>query len=206
MVGRRQIRPLPATRANARCAHYSLACGRHPLTYQKRILVIAREEMAMAKRSFNPRLVKIHRSYQVVEIANLYGTHKNLVRAWIKQGLSTIDESKPYLIRGDQLRFFLEARRSKNKCKCKIDEIYCVKCRSAKKPLGNMVDYNQSVNGGISNIMGICPDCGSRIFRCTSERTFKLIQHCFEVTIPIAQQRIDAVNLPIVNSDFKQGE
>lgn len=159
----------------------------------------------MAKRSFNPRLVKIHRTYQVVEIANLFGIHKNSVRVWIKQGLSRIDESKPYLIRGDRLRQFLEERRSKNKCKCQIDEIYCVKCRSAKKPFGNMVDYNQSIKGGISNIMGICPDCGSRIFRRTSERTFKLIQHRFEVTIPIAQQRINAVELAIVNSDLKTG-
>lgn len=160
----------------------------------------------MANRSFNPRLVKIHRSYLVVEVANIFGIHKNSVRAWIKKGLSTIDKSKPYLIRGDRLRQFLEARRNKNKCKCQIDEIYCVKCRTPKKPLGNMVDYYPSIQGGISNIMGLCPDCGSRIFRRTSERTIELIRHCLEVTIPIANQRIDAVDLPIVNSDFNQGE
>lgn len=147
----------------------------------------------MAKRSFNPRLVKTNRSYQVGDIANLFGVHKNSVRAWIKQGLSTIDEFKPYLIRGDRLRQFLEARRRKNKCKCSIDEIYCVRCRAPKKPLGNMADYRPSVNGGISCIMGLCPDCGSRIFRRTSERTIELIRHCLEVTIPIVKQRIDAV-------------
>ena len=148
----------------------------------------------MAKRNFNPRLVKINRSYQVGDIANLFGIHKNSVRAWIKAGLSTIDESKPYLIRGERLRQFLEARRRKYKCKCQINEIYCVKCRAPKKPLGNMVDYNFLIQGGISNIMGLCPDCGSRIFRRTSERTIELIRHCLEVTIPIAKQRIDAVD------------
>ena len=34
----------------------------------------------MAKRHQNPRLAKIHRSYKVDEIADLYGTHKNTVR------------------------------------------------------------------------------------------------------------------------------
>jgi transposase len=46
----------------------------------------------MGKRHPNYRLVKIHRSYAVEEIAKLFGIHKNTVRCWVKDGLATIDD------------------------------------------------------------------------------------------------------------------
>ncbi len=140
----------------------------------------------MSKRSFNPRLIKINRSYLVTEVASVFGIHKNSVLVWIKQGLPIIDSFKPYLIHGDQLCEFIKARRNKYKCKCLIDEIYCVKCRMPQKPLGNMVDYSPSIDGSTSNIMGLCPDCGSRIYRRTSVRSIELIRAYLDVTIPIA--------------------
>ncbi len=36
----------------------------------------------MGKRHHNPRLVKLHRSYTVEQIARLFDLHKNTVRAW----------------------------------------------------------------------------------------------------------------------------
>jgi Helix-turn-helix domain len=45
----------------------------------------------------NPRLVKIHRSYTVEEVARILQKHKNTVRAWIKQGLRPIDGRRPIL-------------------------------------------------------------------------------------------------------------
>jgi hypothetical protein len=48
----------------------------------------------------NPRLVKIHRSYTVEEVARNLRKHKNTVRAWIKQGLRPIDGRRPTLFTG----------------------------------------------------------------------------------------------------------
>ena len=88
----------------------------------------------MKRRHPNHRLVKIHRSYTVEEIAILFSIHKNTVRQWIKGGLVTIDDKRPMLILGHVLVDFLKARRTKNKQKCKPGELYCVRCRSPKKP------------------------------------------------------------------------
>lgn len=67
----------------------------------------------MRKRHPNHRLVKLHRSYTVEEIANLFGIHKNTVRGWVKAGLATIDAKRPMLILGHDLSAFLQARRKK---------------------------------------------------------------------------------------------
>ena len=57
----------------------------------------------MGKRHPNHRLVKIHRSYTVEEIASLFGIHKNTVRGWVKAGLPTCDNKRPMLILGHDL-------------------------------------------------------------------------------------------------------
>ena len=72
----------------------------------------------MRKRRPNYRLVKIHRSYTVEEVARLFGTHKNTVRAWVKAGLPTCDSKRPTLILGRELAAYLQARRTKNKRPC----------------------------------------------------------------------------------------
>ena len=121
----------------------------------------------MGKRYPNPRLVKIHRNYTVEEIANLFDKHRNTVRNWIKQSLSTLDDKRPILILGRDLSAFLQARRAKNKQPCKAGEIYCLRCRSPKVPAGNMVDY-QHVTESLGNLFGICPDCEAGMNRRTS--------------------------------------
>ena len=98
----------------------------------------------MKRRHPNHRLVKIHRSYTVEEIAKLFGIHKNTVRHWVKEGLATVDDKRPMLILGHVLIAFLQARRVKNKQTCKPGELYCVRCRAPKSPAGDMAEYSPS--------------------------------------------------------------
>ena len=116
----------------------------------------------MAK-NHNPNRAKIHRSYTVEEVANLYGVHKNTVHAWIKKhGLKTIDDLRPILILGCDLREFLQERRTKDKRKCLPHEIYCMKCRKPQIPAGNMADYIP-ITETTGRLISLCPVCECHI-------------------------------------------
>ena len=119
----------------------------------------------MGKRNLNHSLVKIHRNYEVVEIAQLYSLCRNTVRNWVKRdGLCTIDDKRPMLFHGLVLREFLKNRRTKNKHPCKPGEIYCVGCHAPKIPAGNMVDC-LLITETLGNLEAMCPDCNSMIYR-----------------------------------------
>lgn len=152
----------------------------------------------MRKRHYNHRLVKINRSYTVEEIAKLFNTHKNTVRRWVKEGLTTTDDKHPMLILGHDLTAFLQARRTKNKQTCKPGEIYCVRCRAPRLPAGSMAEYGP-VTEKFGNLTAICPDCHSIMNRRVS--LAKIDQICCEMDIsfPDAVQRLRESSQPTVN-------
>jgi len=159
----------------------------------------------MKRRHPNHRLVKIHRSYTVEEVAKLFEIHKNTVRRWVKDGLATIDDKRPMLILGHVLVAFIQARRAKNKQPCKPGELYCVRCRTPKRPAGDMADYDPITNK-IGNLVGICPDCDSIMNRHVSLAKIEQVRGKIDITFPEAVRHIvDRAN-PAVNSDFNKGE
>jgi hypothetical protein len=134
------------------------------------------------KRRHNPNLAKIHRRYTVEEAASVYDVAKGTVRAWIKAGLPVLDDKRPMLIPGSDLAAFHQARRTKNKQKCKPGEMYCVKCHAPKIPDGNMVDY-EAVNEKIGNLVAICPTCYSTMNRCVSLAKLELVRGNMDITM-----------------------
>ncbi len=157
----------------------------------------------MPKRRPNHRLAKIHRSYTVEEIARLFDTHKNTVRAWVKAGLSTCDTKRPTLILGRDLAAYLKARRMKNKRPCQPGEIYCVRCRAPKQPAGSMAEY-QPITEKFGNLIGICPDCNAMIYRRASKAKLTEIREKLDITFVEAQRHVNESSEPTVNSDFRK--
>lgn len=153
------------------------------------------------KRHPNPCRAKTYLSYTVEEIARLYGTHRNTVRAWVKAGLPTCDEKRPKLILGRHLRAFLQVRRTKNKRSCRPEEIYCVRCRSPKLPAGGMAEY-QPVTEKVGNLLAICPDCDSIIHRLVSFAKLGQVRGKIDITFPQGLRRLIENNQPTVNSDL----
>lgn len=66
----------------------------------------------------NPRLPKMHYTYTVEEVAALFGVHENTVRPWFREGLTAIDDARPTLVSGGELRRFIEGRRAGSKKPC----------------------------------------------------------------------------------------
>lgn len=156
----------------------------------------------MSKRHPNPRLAKIHRNYTVEEIANLFGVHKNSVRNWVKDGLPTSDDRRPMLILGRDLVAFLHARRSKNKRPCQPGEIYCMRCRVAQRPAGEMAEY-RPITSTSGNLIGICPCCEAMMYRRVNLAKLVQVGADLDITMPQAVPHIGESPQPCVNSDFK---
>ena len=158
----------------------------------------------MSKRHPNPNLVKLHRSYEVGEISQRFGVHKNTVRMWInKDGLPTVDKCRPLLVLGTELRAFLQAKRTKNKQTCALGELFCLRCRAPKKPAGNRADVIP-ITGMVGNLIAICPDCDAIINKRISMTKLPLISMQMVITFTQALKRIGDSTQPTVNSDFKE--
>ncbi len=135
----------------------------------------------MAKR-LNPNLSKMHYSYSVKEVGDLYNIHPHTVRNWIKKGLPVIDEQRPVLIHGLVLREFIRKQNTKQKHPCAINQIYCLACRKPQVPAGEMVDYVPS-DERKGCLTGLCPVCDRVINKYFSFSNIDQIKQKLDVNI-----------------------
>jgi len=153
-------------------------------------------------RRFNPRRVKVHRSYTLEEVSKLLRVHKNTVRDWLKEGLPRIDGRRPILILGRELAGFLHARRERRRRRCRGDEFYCFRCRAPRRAAPQTAEYLPfTANSG--NLRGACVHCGTRMFRRVLLHTFAVAAADLQVAQPQAQQRIMECADPCLNCDFE---
>jgi hypothetical protein len=140
-------------------------------------------------RRFNARRIKIHRPYTIEAIATVTGVHIHTVRSWIRKGLPTIDKRRPTLVQGRALRAFFEAARTASKKPLRTGEMYCLKCRSPKRPAGMMADY-VPVSDVSGNLRGICPTCDKFIYRRVSLAKLDAVCGDLDIAFPQAMERI----------------
>ena len=157
----------------------------------------------MGYRHPNPRLAKIYRSYSVEEVSQLFRVHKNTVRNWLRQGLTAIDEQRPIIIRGMELRRFLTDRRTRAKQTCGPGRMYCLPCRAPKVPAGNMAECIQT-GESTGTLQGICPDCDRMIYRRVNPLKLGAVRGDLDVTVTQARPRIGERAVLSVNCDSSQ--
>ena len=136
----------------------------------------------MRNRRPNHKLIKIHRNYTVEEASRLLGIHKNTVRTWIKVGLPVCDDMRPQLILGRELVSFLQFRRAKKKRPCAPGQMYCLRCRVPRTPAGEMADFVPKTEV-LGNLVGICPECSTMMYRRASVAKLPSIQEKLDITI-----------------------
>jgi excisionase family DNA binding protein len=156
----------------------------------------------MGTRYSDPRRVKLHRPYTVEELAAALGIHKHTIRRWINQGMHPIDGGRPTMLRGHDVRAFLEGRRTKAKRPCAPGEIFCFKCRAPKKPAGGVADLEVS-RPSIGRLVAICETCGTMLYRRVNPMKIGIDWGNLEIAVRQGEARIVDRTEPKPNVAFK---
>lgn len=152
----------------------------------------------------NPRLAKRHRSYSVVELADVLGVHKHTVRGWLKAGLPTVDGTRPILILGCEFQAWWTKKRKAAKRPCPPGQMYCFKCRAPKAPALGMVEYLPT-NAATGNLKALCETCGTMMHRRTRLADIAAKMPGLDVQITQAPSSIAAMAQPSPNCDNPKG-
>lgn len=116
------------------------------------------------------RRIKAKYSYTVEEAARALNLHRNTVRNWIRRGgLAAMTGSRPHLILGSVLIEFLKATRLALKRKCRLGELYCLKCRAPRKPVAELIEH-RPMTSGRTRIVAICSTCERLMHRFVANR------------------------------------
>lgn len=151
------------------------------------------------KRKYNTRLIKATWPYEVQEIADLFGLHKNAVLRWLKEGLQADASRRPYLVRGDELIRFLNDRQKAKQRKCALDEFFCFKCRAPRKTYEDIADLTIESPTRL-RIKGLCAICGTSVNKVQGMKNLSKIESCFHIQQREGLHLIEGFN-PSVNSD-----
>lgn len=155
-------------------------------------------------RRINPRRAKLHRSYDVGELADRLSAHKNTVRNWIKEGLPVVDGARPTLILGSEFQLWWAKRMNARKRPCKPGQMFCLKCREAKAPALGMVEY-AAKNAATGTLKAMCDTCGTMMHRNIRETDIAARMPGQTVQIRQGPSSIDARAHPSPNCDNPKG-
>jgi hypothetical protein len=148
----------------------------------------------------NPRRAKLHRSYNVSELAELLDVHKHTVRGWLKAGLPSVDGTRPVLIHGDEFQEWWGKRRKAKQRPLKPGQFYCLKCREPKAPALGTVEYS-AMNAVTGNLKALCEVCGTMMHRRTRGASIAAVMPGIDVQITQAGPRIGGRMTPCLNTD-----
>ena len=141
---------------------------------------------AMPKRP-KIRAIKAARTYTMEEAANALGVTKGTVRSWVKAGLPIMTSQRPYLIFGEELRHFLKDRATSTKIPMQPDQLYCLRCKAGRVPMGSMVDCIPQTPK-TARLLGLCETCGGTCNRMISRSKIDHFREIFAVAMREAQQ------------------
>ena len=134
----------------------------------------------MAKR-VSTRKVKKHRLYGYEEAGGALGVTAHTVRSWRPSGLQVMTASTPHYILGAELIRYIEDKQAKKSVKMGLDQMYCFKCKSPKKPLWAMVDY-VPINDQRGRLTGLCEACEGALQRFVGKSDLGRFGQIYEIT------------------------
>jgi excisionase family DNA binding protein len=147
--------------------------------------------------------VKSHYSYTVGELAALLGVHKNTIRHWQDDGLSSLGGGRPILFHGTAVRIYLTKRRAKAKRPCGPGTLYCFRCRDPRPPALGMVDFVVGT-GGTGNLRALCGECGAVMHRRARHDRLAVVMPGLQVQVAQAPPRLIGSDRPSLNCDVER--
>lgn len=153
------------------------------------------------KRTYNLRSIKLTWPYSVQEAAAHFSIHKNAVLRWLTEGLSANSDRRPYLIRGSELKRFLEERQRSKRQKCATTEFFCFKCRVPREPYGRIVDLLIESPTRL-RMTAICTVCDTAMNKAQSVKSLAKIRSTFHVQ-QLHGEHIVECSDPSVNRDLE---
>ena len=118
----------------------------------------------MARKRATGRKLRASRTYSVSQIAEMEGVCRNTVRYWHKAGLEPIDDKRPLLFAGSDVKIFLQQRRNAKRTKCPPGHFYCLACRTPRTPAEGLVDWEPD-GVGCGSLTALCGTCSSMMHR-----------------------------------------
>ncbi len=115
--------------------------------------------------------------YTMAEAGSLIGRSERTIRAFVADGLSTIDDGKPTLIRGHDLINYLRTKNKTTKNPLRFNEMFCLRCRESIVPRDSIVSIHD--NGTSLKATGICPLCGKPANRAYKTSAKELLLKTF---------------------------
>lgn len=132
-------------------------------------------------RLVRPRGIKKHSNYKVAEVAMILSVSRNTVRGWLRSGLPTVTERKPFLIKGSDIIDFLNARNAKRKQPLKLGEYYCFACHTPRRPAGKMADYISKTEKS-GTLEALCEVCNGVMRRHVSQAQLEALNAELEIS------------------------
>jgi len=157
----------------------------------------------MPSRRVDPRRIKLHRSYEVAELAKCCGVHKNTVRHWQRAGLKPIDDKRPAMFHGAAIRAFLTGRKASRKRPCPAGTLYCFGCREPRPPAPGLVEF-VTINALSGNIRAVCATCGTAMHRRARKAALPSILPNREIQFGQGQPRLKGCSPPPLNCDLER--
>jgi excisionase family DNA binding protein len=144
------------------------------------------------------RRIRTHLSYTYEEAARALRVHRMTVRQWVKHcGLPVQAERRPHLILGAELKAFLKAQRESRKRKCGPGEMYCLKCRMARKPVEGLLEH-RTYSESRGALIGFC-ECGALMHRFVSNGSAALAAAEFNVQLEDRHESLGDSGTPPLN-------
>lgn len=119
--------------------------------------------------------------YTIEEASEVSGVSPRTIRNWASGGLRVMDDTRPALIRGDDLRDYIKSKRNSRSVKTRINTFYCVKCRKERHAAEGFADCE--VNEGRAKLTAFCETCETVVSKPVAESRIPEIARTLDLKI-----------------------